>query len=108
MTIKDWNIKEMTGYEPKTTFYTDFSLAEPFGLAAICDTYTRATNEWKSNIEYITELSMVLNWKIWEHHGKNDVFAKMYNDLWDKCCTLIEQTFEGNEEALSYFYRTTD
>ena len=108
MNVKDWRIEEMTGYTPKTTFYMDFSIAEPFGLSAIRETYTRAMNEWKSNIEYVTELSMVLNWKIWEHHKKNDTLAKLYNDLWDKCCQEIERTYKGNEEALSYDYRTTD
>ena len=106
--FKDWNIEQLTGYKPKTTFYMDFSLAEPFGLAAICDTYTRAVNEWKTNIEYMTELSMVLNWKIWEHHEVNSTFAKMYNDLWDKCCTFITEEAGFSEDDISYYYRTTD
>lgn len=104
--MKDWNIEALTGYKPKTTFYTDFSIAEPFGIKAICDTYQRAMEEWKSNIEYVTELSMVLNWKIWEHYETNEVLAKMYQDLWDKCCYYIENNFEG--EDLSYYYSTTD
>ena len=27
MQLKDWNIEALTGYKPKTTFYTDFSIA---------------------------------------------------------------------------------
>lgn len=38
MIVKNWNIQEMTGYEPKTTFYTDFSIADNFGIDAIKDT----------------------------------------------------------------------
>lgn len=38
----DWNIEALTGYVPKTTFYTDFSIADRFGTAAIEDTYRRA------------------------------------------------------------------
>ena len=35
MKIKDWNIKELTGYEPITSFYRDFSIADNFGIKAI-------------------------------------------------------------------------
>lgn len=108
MNFKNWRIEELTGYKPKTTFYMDFSIAEPFGLSAVCETYTRAMKEWLENIEYVTELSMVLNWKIWEHHEKNDTLAKLYNDLWDKCCTEIVKQYENNKEALNYYYSTTD
>lgn len=106
--IKNWRIEEMTGYKPKTTFYTDFSITEPFGLTAICNTYTKAMNEWKDNIEYVTELSMVLNWKIWEHYNHNEILAKMYQDLWDKCCQYIIEEAGFGEEELDYYYRTTD
>lgn len=34
MTIKTWNIEEMTGYKPQTTFYEDFSIADCFGVGA--------------------------------------------------------------------------
>lgn len=61
--MKDWNIEEMTGYKPITTFYTDFSIAEPFGKDAIIDTYRRSFKHWKDNYKYLTELVMALNWK---------------------------------------------
>ncbi len=32
----------MMGYEQKTTFWMDFSIADKFGIAAIKDTYKRA------------------------------------------------------------------
>lgn len=44
-TLKNWRIQELTGYEPKTTFYTDFSLAELFGEKGIRDTFNLAFNE---------------------------------------------------------------
>ena len=104
--MRDWNIEALTGYKPKTTFYLDFSIAEPFGIKAITDTYQRAMAEWKKNIEYVTELSMALNWKIWEHYETNPTLGKLYNTLWTECCSYIEKNFEG--EDLSYYYRTTD
>lgn len=106
MPIKDWNIEAITGYVPKTTFYTDFSIAEPFGINAIVDTYERAFKEWKSDVEYLTELVMVLNWKIWEHYERNEPLAKLYNDLWTRTDEYCMENLKGDE--LSYFLDTTD
>ena len=91
ITIKTtgWNVEAMTGYKPITTFWTDFSIAEKFGVAAIIDTCKRALCEWKDNYKYLTELVMVLNHKIWE---KVDAFA---------CANL-------HGEELDYFYTTLD
>ena len=70
MTIENWTIEEMTGYKPITTFYTDFSIADKFGVEAIKDTYKRVFQEWRHDYKYITELAMVLNWKLWRWYGK--------------------------------------
>jgi len=108
MTFKDWNIAEKTGYDPKTTVYMDFSLAEPFGIAAVKDTYKRLFNEWKDNIIYLTELSMALNWKIWEHYRTNEDLSRVYDELWKKCCTFITEEAGFSDEDIGYYYRTTD
>lgn len=104
--IKDWNIEAMTGYKPKTTFYMDFSIADNFGVDAIKDTYNRAFTSWKNNVEYLTELVMVLNWKIWEHYGNNDEYAEIYNTLWGETDLYATENLTGDD--LSYFYQTTD
>ena len=106
MAIKDWNIEAMIGYVPKTTFYTDFSIAEGFGKDAIIDTCNRAFNGWKSNTEYLTELVMALNWKIWEHYEHNNELAELYNSLWDKLDRWATTHLIGDD--LAYYYRTTD
>ena len=106
MTLTDWNIEAMTGYKPISTFYMDFSIADNFGVDAIRDTYKRATEEWKSDYKMFTELVMALNWKIWEHHGHNDKYAKLYNELWGEADLWATESLKGEE--LSYFYRTTD
>lgn len=90
-----------------TTFYRDFTIAEAFGgIKAIKDTYRRAFKEWRTDYRYLTDLVMVLNHKIWEWYGKDDVYAELYNTLWEKADAYAVKHLEGDE--LSYFYRVTD
>lgn len=107
MQIKNWSIEQETGYKPITTFYQDFSIADNFNIDAVKDTYNRAFKEWQDNYKYITELVMVLNWKIWEHHNSNNIeLSKVYNDLWVKLDKWVQDNFNANE--LDYYYTTTD
>ncbi len=106
MQYKDWNIQALTGYEPKTTFYMDFSIADAFGESAIRDTYNRAFKAWSDDIEFMTELVMVLNWKSWEHYEKNPRYSRLYVELYYQLRDFCLDTFEGDD--LSYFIRTTD
>ena len=103
--IPRWNIVDY-GYEPKTTFWQDFSIADAFGTKAIRDTYVMAFKSWKKDYIYLTELVMVLNHKIWQWHGKNDAYAELYNELWTQVDEYACTHLKGAE--LSYFYSTTD
>ena len=94
------------GYETITTFYQDFTIADKFGVAAIKDTYNRAFNEWKNDYKYLTELVMVLNWKIWEHHEDNKPYAELYNKLWQDTDAYACDNLHGEEAE--YFFRVTD
>jgi len=109
-----WNIEAETGYTPQTTFFEDFSIAEIFGgqsdsqkTEAVRDTFARAFHEWKSNYVYLTELVMVLHWKLWYHHelGRENL-AKTYDDLWQWADAYACDTLSGDE--LAYFYSTTN
>lgn len=93
-------------YETKTTFWEDFSIADVFGIDAVKDTYNRAFKGWKDNYEYLTELVMVLNWKIWQHYEKNEPLARVYNELWQQADLYAVENLK--DEELEYFYRTTD
>ena len=104
--LENWTIQELTGYAPKTTFYTDFSIADKFGTSAIQDTYNRAFAEWKTNVEYLTELVMVLNWKIWRWHTHNDQYTRLYNDLWQKTDKYCMDHLKGSD--LQYYIQVTD
>ena len=97
------------GYEMETTFWDDFSIADVFGVSAIKDTFNRAFNEWKSNYKYLTELVIVLNYKIWQHYekgGKTDAKAILYNDLWGEADSYAMENLKGEE--LDHFLRITD
>lgn len=96
----------INGYETITSFYLDFSVADRLGSAAIKDTFNNAFDKWKHDYKYLTELVMVLNWKIWEHYEKNEFFAEIYSDLWAIADSYACDNLKGAE--LKYFLRTTD
>lgn len=97
---------DMSGYQPKTTFWSDFTIADCFGNEAIQDTFNRAFKEWKSNAEYITELTLMLNWKIWYWHEKDEERAKLYDKLWKEADRWCMDNLK--DEDLAYYLRTTD
>lgn len=95
------------GYEPKTTFWDDFTIADNYGIPAIEDTFKRVFNEWKTNYVYLTELVMVLNHKLWSWYDRKDYKkAEIYDRLWKKADNYAKENLKGNE--LQYFYQTTD
>ena len=95
------------GYESQTTFYQDFTIADAFGDLAVLDTFERAFSEWHTNIVYLTELSIVLNHKIWQHyHAKNEQLTKLYDLLWRKTDDYCCNNLKGDD--LNYYLRVTD
>lgn len=102
-----WNVEALTGYKPITTLWEDFSIADRFGEAAVRDTFDRAFEEWKTHHEYLTELVMVLNWKIWQwYQTGNEVLARTYDQLWEQASNWAETNLKGEE--LEYYFRVTD
>lgn len=93
-------------YQTITTFWSDFSIAELFGQQAVKETYTRVFSEWKNNYQFLTELVMILNHKIWYWYQKNDTYAELYNELWGQADAYACSNLKGEE--LKYFYRVTD
>lgn len=100
--------KEMFGYERKTTFYSDLTIADIFGVDAVKDTYDRVVKEWMDNIEYITELCLCVNHKSWEHFEDDKDLSKLYSDLYYDLKYKIYEHYDGNQEAIDYFFNTTD
>lgn len=98
---------EECGYDVKTTFWDDFTLAERHGgVNAVKETYQRAFKEWHNNVEYVTELAIVLNHKIWQHYEENYELGKAYNDLWIECDAWCHDNLKGDDAT--YYFSTTD
>ena len=98
------------GYEPKTTFYGDFTIAELVsGVEGVKDTFNRVFDEWKSNIEYFTELVLVLNHKSWEHYNnKNNELSMLYVELYEKADDHLFSSETFTEEQMSYAAQVLD
>lgn len=97
---------DMCGYEIITTFGEDFDIADAFGEAAIRDTFNRAFEGWKDNYKYLTELVLILNWKIWQYYQTDEAKAMLYDELHRIADSYACDNLKGDE--LSYFYQTTD
>ena len=77
-----WEMARELGYNPITTFWDDFTIAENFNAKAVEQTAKKAFDEWKDNYKYLTELIMVINHKCWEHyHRGNSKLSALYSDL---------------------------
>lgn len=100
-------MKELNGYETQTTLYGDFTIADAFGVDAVVDTYNRVFKEWQQDAVFMTELSLVLNHKIWEHHHKNNSGLMVtYDTLWKKHDEWCGNAL--NDEDYDYYLRITD
>lgn len=100
-----WVMAEELGYEPKTTFWQDFSIADRFGIDAIKDTFKRAFDEWKEDYIYLTELVMVVNHKSWQYQDKPE-YCELYADLYYEARDYALDNLKGEE--LSYYFAVTD
>lgn len=93
-------------YELLTTFWDDFSIADRFEVSAVRDTFNRAFAEWKEDYQYLTELILVLNHKIWQHYEKRPELVALYQSFWEQADRYAVEHLQGDE--LSYYYRVTD
>lgn len=101
------NLRE--DYKRKTTFMSDFSIAEWYSKSALVDTLKRAVSEWKDNIEYMAEMILVLNSKSWEMDSRlHDGWCRLYSELYYAFKDFYFDYFKGNDEAMQYYYDYID
>lgn len=95
------------GYEMKTTWWGDFTVAELIdGVKGVKDTFNRAWKYWRNDKVYTTELALVLNWKAWQWSEKDDDLSKLYTELWQKLDAYVMDNWKGDD--LKYYLHTTD
>lgn len=100
---------EENGYERKTTFFSDLSIAECYGEKEIKDTYNRVVKSWLNNVEFFAEFVISLNWKSWEwaeREGATSKFGKLYADLYYKAHNLALDKYKGKDAE--YYFKVTD
>lgn len=115
------NIKELSGYEAFTTFYSDLTIGEVIeGTKGVNDTHKNVMESWLDDIKYITEYCICLNHKSWEmaarlNKGQDNIngydvqkLGQLYSNLFYQCKDKIYKHYEKNQSALDYFFRTTD
>lgn len=96
----------------ETTFWEDFSIADIFGLDAVKETFDLAFDSWKDNYKYLTELSIVLNHKIWQWYGligkdkRADPYSKLYDTLWKQVHSFAQENLKG--DAADFYFEVTD
>lgn len=99
----------VNGREYETTFHIDFDIAEHYGMEDVIDTFKRAFKEWKKDIEYVTELGIVMNERcwFWYHHGREEL-SKYYADRWYEIKDYVYKAKCFKEEDRNYFFKMTD
>lgn len=88
---------ESVGKTRKTTFFSDLTIAECFGVNEVTDTYENVMNEWGKNLDFMCEWVIALNQKIWQHHEGKPVLAQKYDELWRKADDHCRKVFRGKD-----------
>lgn len=86
------------GYKFKTTFWNDFTIADKFGLDAVKDTFKRAFAEWRSNVIYLTEFVLVLNWKIYYFDGGSKQMKKNADEAEKQYLQTLKEVNSSREK----------
>lgn|SRR5574344_1144866 len=104
-------------YERKTTYTSDFSIAEwcvPIeGMNAVADTLRNALQSCRDDIKFFAEIIIVLNMKSWEHAArKNSNYCKIYSDLYymvrDLYLDWFDKDNKQHDKAMDYYYNYVD
>ena len=105
--LSKWNIEEISGYRPMTTFWEEFEIAEHRGYKAVQETYSRLFHDWRHDYKYLTELVMVLKHKAWNHKDlAGFLISDIYITLYEVADNYAIDNLKGYE--LKYFFECTE
>lgn len=97
------------GKKRKTTFMSDLSVGEWYGLNGVFDTIKNAISSWCDDEKYMAEFVLCLNWKAWEHYArKNTQWVRAYSFLYDNIRDLMYDYYAEDEEKTAYMYKYLD
>ena len=84
-------------YKFETTFWEEFSIADQYGQEGIVEHYNLVFAQWKDNLQYLTELVLVLNWKIYQWYQVDDNLGMTYDELWKRTDGYAMETLKGDD-----------
>lgn len=91
----------------ESTFRDDFTIADKYWEKWILDTFKRAFKHWKKDLVFVTELSMVMNWKARQRADRWNVkISKLYEKLWFEIDTWCMDNLKWDDRK--YYLRRTD
>ena len=93
-------------YKFQTTFWEEFSIADQYGSEGIVEHYNQVFEQWKDNLKFLTELVLVLNWKIAQWYQVDDNLGLTYDELWKRTDGYAMHTLKGDD--LHYYLSTLD
>lgn len=93
-------------YQFETTFWEEFSIADNYGSEGVVEHYNLVFDQWKDNLKFLTELVMVLNWKIAQWYQVDDDLGLTYDQLWKRADGYAMETLKGDD--LHYYLSTLD
>ena len=99
-------LEKLFNYKFQTTFWEEFSIADQYGPNEIMQHYHLAFDQWKDNLEYLTELVLVLNWKIFQWYQVDDNLGLTYDELWKMTDDYAMQTLKDDD--LHYYLSVLD
>jgi len=87
-----------TGYNRKTSFYSDLSIAEWYGKKSVKETYDTVCEHWIDDYIYFTEFVMCLNYKAWEHSYRGNIkLSELYSELYYNAEDLFYEHYKGDD-----------
>ena len=99
-------LNESAGCRPADEIYTILDISEKHGLESIIESYAAVLRRWRSDCRRLTELSMALNRKGFEHQEDSIVLSELYFSLYGAVDKYAKEYLK--DEDLRYYLRTTD
>ena len=104
--LEKQSFEKMFDFKFESSFWESFSIAEDYGCDGIREHYKVVFDQWKDNLKYLTELVLVLNWKISTWFGVDDTIGLTYDELWRDTDGYALKTLKGDD--LHYYLSTLD